>query len=216
MPVSDSAPAGSVRNHWWWRPGWRAGRHFYACHLTMEDQPQLRNLIQRYQDALTGLGNLDLIPPQWLHLTMQGIGFVDEVSPDELTVITKRIADRLRDVPLPVVTFDRPTVAADAIYFKAHPAEPIYELRLATYQAITSALDTGQFQEAPPTPEQYTPHVSAAYVNSDGPAQPIIDALNNVQEPSVTATFRAASILTFHRDHQMYEWTKTIPVPIGQ
>jgi 2'-5' RNA ligase len=207
--------ARSVRNHWWWRPGWRAGRHFYACHLTLNDQPQLRDLIRGYQDALAHLGNLDLIPPRWLHLTMQGIGFVDEISPDELTAITKRITDRLRDVPVPVVTFDRPTVGQDAVYLKAQPAEPIYDLRLAAYQAIVSALGTGQFREALPTREQYTPHVSAAYVNSDGPAQPIFDAFASVQAPSVTATFRTASILTFHRDHQMYEWTNAIPIPIG-
>jgi hypothetical protein len=29
----------SVRNHWWWRPGWAEGRHFYACHMTLDDQP---------------------------------------------------------------------------------------------------------------------------------------------------------------------------------
>ena len=57
--------------------------------------------------------------------------------------------------------------------------------------------------------------MSAAYVNSDGPAQPIIDALSSVQDTTVTATFRTASILTFHRDHQMYEWTNAKPIPIG-
>lgn len=173
-------------------------------------------MIRHYQDALAPLGNLDLIPPRWLHLTMQGIGFVDEISPDELTSVTRRIADRLRDVPVPVVTFDRPTVGQDAVYLRAHPAQPIYNLRLATYQAIASALGLGQFHEALPTRDQYTPHVSAAYVNSDGPAQPIFDALSPVQAPSVTATFRTASILTFHRDHQMYEWTSATAVPIGR
>jgi 2'-5' RNA ligase len=215
MTTAANERARSVRNHWWWRPGWRAGRHFYACHLTLDDQPQLRDLIRRYQDALAHFGNLDLIPPRWLHLTMQGIGFVDEVSPDELTAVTKRITDRLRDVPVPVVTFDQPTVGQDAVYLKAQPAEPIYDVRLATYQAIASALGPGQLHEARPTREQYTPHVSAAYVNSDGPAQPIFDALASVQAPSVTTTFRTASILTFHRDHQMYEWTNALPIPIG-
>jgi hypothetical protein len=216
MSTAENERARSVRNHWWWRPGWRAGRHFYACHLTLNDQPQLRDLIRRYQDALADLGNLDLIPPRWLHLTMQGIGFIDEISPHELTAVTKHVADRLRNVPVPVVTFDQPTIGQDAVYLKAQPAGPIYDLRLATYQAIKSALGAGQFHEAPPIREQYTPHVSAAYVNSDGPAQPIIDALSRVQAPSVTATFRTASILTFHRDQRMYEWTNAIPISIGQ
>jgi 2'-5' RNA ligase len=215
MPTADDAHAGSVRNHWWWRPGWRAGRHFYACHLTLEAQPELRDLIGDYQDALGQFANLDLIPPRWLHLTMQGIGFVDEISLADLAAVTKRITDRLRDVPAPTVTFDRPIVEQEAVLLKAHPAEPIYELRLATYQAIASALGAGRLPEAQPRPEQYRPHVSAAYVNSDGPAQPIIDALSKIREPAVTVTFRTASILTFHRDDQMYEWTNAVPIPIG-
>ena len=72
------------RNHWWWRPGWRAGRHFYACHLTPADQPELRRLVDTYQAALRDVPTVDLIPAQWLHLTMQGIGFTDEISSQEI------------------------------------------------------------------------------------------------------------------------------------
>ena len=65
-----------------------AGRpHFYACHLTLDDQPQLRDLVAGYQQALTGMTGIDLIPPQWLHLTMQGIGFTDEISAAELVAL---------------------------------------------------------------------------------------------------------------------------------
>ena len=70
--------------------GWRTGRHFYACHLTLDDQPQLRELVGRYQDAFRHLPNLDLIPPQWLHITTQGIGFADEISPADLATATQR------------------------------------------------------------------------------------------------------------------------------
>jgi hypothetical protein len=47
-----SEDVAEVRNHWWWRPGWREGRHIYACHLILDDQPQLRALVARYQEAL--------------------------------------------------------------------------------------------------------------------------------------------------------------------
>jgi hypothetical protein len=215
VAAADNARVESVRNHWRWRPGWPAGRHVCACHLILDDQPRLRELIRHYQDALAHLPNLDLIPPRWLHLTMQRIGFADEISPGELAAVTGRIADRLRGVPVPVVTFHRPTVRSEAVYLEALPAEPTYQLRLAAYQAVAAAIGTRQVQEAPPRREQYTPHVSAAYVNRDGPAQPIIDALRDTQQPAVTVTFRVAWILTLHRDHQMYEWTSATPIPIG-
>jgi 2'-5' RNA ligase len=217
MPTTDGANLESVRNHWWWRPGWRVGRHLYACHLTLDDQPQLRELIGHYQGALAHLENLDLIPPGSLHLTMQRIGWADEVSPAEVEVLAERIADRLRDAPRPVVTCHQPAVWAEAVVFKALPAEPVYALRLAVYQAIETALGPRALPVAPPAPGQFVPHVSIAYVNADGPAQPVFDALSRVrQPPPVTVTFRVAPILAFHRDQQMYEWTSARPIPIGR
>jgi 2'-5' RNA ligase len=214
MPTDD-ARVDSVRSHWWWRPDWPQGRPLYVCHLTLDDQPELRDLIRHYQDALAHLGNLDLIPPGSLHLTMQRIGFVDEVSPAELEAVADQIADRLRDVPGPVVTFHQPTVREEAVFLKALPAEPVYALRLAVYQGIAAVLGPRARPVAPPGREQYLPHVSVAYVNADGPAQPVFDALSLVHRSPVTVTFRVAPILTFHRDHQMYEWTSARPIPIG-
>jgi hypothetical protein len=52
--IETPLPA-SMRNHWWWRPGWREGRHIYACHLTFDDQPQLRELVADYQQALSSM-----------------------------------------------------------------------------------------------------------------------------------------------------------------
>jgi hypothetical protein len=62
------------------------GRHIYACHLILNDQPRLRALVARSQEALKTLPMLDPIPPMWLHITTQGIGFVDEIRPDEAEV----------------------------------------------------------------------------------------------------------------------------------
>ena len=52
----------SVRSHWWWRPGWADGRHFYACRMTLDGQPQLRELVADYRQALAAAPGIDLIP----------------------------------------------------------------------------------------------------------------------------------------------------------
>jgi 2'-5' RNA ligase len=216
MTASGTEAATAVRNHWWWRPGWRLGRHFYACHLTMEDQPQLRELIRQYQDVLADQANLDLIPPRWLHMTMQGIGFTDEVSEADIALATERVGERLRSLEPPTVTFDQPTIHPEAIYLKAHPKEPVYQLRRAVYSAIRSALGADRFSEPLPDQDDYTPHVSIAYVHKDGPARPIAEAIDRVSVEPVTTALRSVSVLVFHRDHQMYEWTKATRLPIGK
>ena len=153
MTQAEPQVVTTVRNHWWWRPGWRTGRHFYACHLTLDNQPQLRELVRHYQDALAHLPGLDLIPAQWLHITMQGIGFADEISAADLAAVTERLGKQLRAVEPPVATFHRPTIRSEAVLLKAEPPEPLYQLRLAMYDAIAAVLGPAKFSEPRPEPD---------------------------------------------------------------
>jgi hypothetical protein len=43
--------SGRMRNHWWWRPGWRVGRRMCTWHATFEGHPALHGLAERYQAA---------------------------------------------------------------------------------------------------------------------------------------------------------------------
>ncbi len=212
--IEAPAPA-SLRNHWWWRPGWTTGRHYYACHLTLDDQPQLRQLVARYQQAIANLPGLDLIPPEWLHITMQGIGFTDEIGITELHRLTEALTQELSKIDAPTVSFRYLTVDPEAIYLKAHPAEALYPLQAGMYRAVVDAIGANSSAVDMPSPSEFVPHVSIAYVNADGQAQPIAEALQAVTAMTVTATFRKAALLEFHRDHRMYEWTSATPIAIG-
>jgi 2'-5' RNA ligase len=207
-----------VKNHWWWRPGWRAGRHFYACHITFENQPDVQRLAAFYQEPLAQFPGLDLIPRPWLHLTMQGIGFTDEVSESEISRITAGISGRLASITPPAVTFRRPTVQSDAIYMPAAPADALDEVRGNTHEAIKEVLgpERSPDMNLAQTLQRYKPHVSIAYVNTDGSALPYVEALHGISDDPVTLTIHTVSILTFHRDSRMYEWTSAIPVTIGR
>jgi 2'-5' RNA ligase len=212
--IETPLPA-SVRNHWWWRPGWSAGRHFYACHMTMDDQPQLRDLVADYQQALTNMPGIDLIPPQWLHLTMQGIGFTDEIDADDLAALEHALTAELATIEPPAVQFRYLTVRPEAIYLKAHPAAVLYPLRLKMHDAVLSELGPERFTELAPDRAKFLPHVSIGYINRDGEAEPIAAALSRLTPRTVETTFTKADLLEFHRDNRMYEWISATPVPIG-
>ena len=114
------------------------------------------------------------------------------------------------------VTFHRPAVWPDAITLPAEPANPLRQLRQGAYQAIQAVLGQERMHEPPKTITQYRPHVSVAYINAPGPAQPIVSALQDVTPGPVTTALGSASVLTFHRDNRMYEWTAATYLPIGQ
>jgi len=83
------------------------------------------------------------------------------------------------------------------------------------HRAAASVLGPGRFTESTPEPERFNPHVSVAYVSADGEVRPIVQALRTVAPPAVIATFGVASLLEFHQDSGMYEWTSAMPIAIG-
>jgi 2'-5' RNA ligase len=201
----------TLRDHWWWRPGWREGRHFYACHFTFENQRQVRELVSEYQSVLRPMEGLDPIPAEWLHMTMQGVGFVDEIAPEERKQLLKALATRLAMVPPPVVTFHRPVVRPEAVYLPAEPMEPIHTVRAAVRESIAEVLGDGALDEA----ADYRPHVSVAYSNTTQDAGPIVSSLTGLRTSAVVAEFPTVRFLEFHRDRRMYEWTVSEPLRIG-
>lgn len=205
----------TTRNHWWWRPGWTKGRHFYACHLTLDDQPELRELIMDYQQAVASLPEIDLIPPQWLHLTMQGIGFLDEISNDEFDALSDALTAKLATIEPTTVEFRHLTIQAEAVYLKAHPADALRTLRSKMHDAVVSVLGPRRAESAP-DPAKFLPHVSIGYINRDGSPEPIAVALRTTVIRRVKVTFVKADLLEYHRDHHMYEWTSATPIPIGR
>lgn len=212
LTADDDTP--TVRDHWWWRPGWRAGRHLYACYPTFEDAPALHDLVTTYQRALAGQPHLDLIPPRWLHLTMTPIGFTDQVTPAQLAAVRTAIAEAVSTLPPVPLTFSRILVRPEAIYLPVEPADPVTALRARVTDAVAGALGPAA-HTLPEHARGFRPHVSIAYHNADGPAAPLRTALAAVPTHPLTIHLHELPILTYHRDHRRYEWTARTPIPLG-
>jgi hypothetical protein len=93
-----------MSNHWWWRPGWRAGRRAYTFHVTFDDEAveggdQLRRLARDYQLSVQGVRTLDIVPLDWLHLTVQNVGFTDELGAEAVQSVAWRAQERCSRLP---------------------------------------------------------------------------------------------------------------------
>ncbi|MGP3961452.1 2'-5' RNA ligase family protein [Nonomuraea sp. 3N208] len=66
-----------------------------------------------------------------------------------------------------------------------------------------------------PDPEQWTPHVSIAYSNSDSPIEPYAKALDSVQVEPVTITVHRIQLIVLDRDEHVYRWTTKANIPLG-
>lgn len=206
MALADLAPgqhADHVRDHWWWRPGWRVGRRFYAFHVTFEGQPELYRVADTYRSALASAPPVTLIPDEWLHLTMQGVGFTDETTDETLAAIIEEAGTQLARLPAVDVEFGEIVVADEAIVMPAMPAEAVQRLRAATRTAIGRVVGEDQ---VPEDSRRYRPHVSVAYLTGDGPAEPYVRAVEAINPESGTVRITHVDLIEMHRDRRMYQW----------
>jgi 2'-5' RNA ligase len=199
-----------MADHWWWRPGWSIGRRFLTWHLTFDGQDQVHRLAADWRGYLAHLPHLDLIPDQWLHLTMQGLGFVDEVKQEDVDAIVEVARARLSLVPAFEVTIDRPAVTPEAIRWEAEPGEPVAAVRDAVRAAIGDV-----WSEVPEKRDGFGPHISIAYSCGVGPLGPVFDAVNAAPSAPATARIASADLILMSRDNRMYEWETMASLPLG-
>jgi 2'-5' RNA ligase len=189
-----------MADHWWWRPGWRPGTRFYTWHLTFQNAAAVHALAARYRAALDEVPGLDLVPDQWLHLTMQGLGFVDAVSDKDLAAVIEGATARLAEIPSFDLELDRPTITPEALRWDPTSTGPA-RVRTAIRDAIG-----GVWSEVPEPAEGFGAHVTIAYSNSGGPIGPVQDALSTVPSSPTIARITHADLIILHRDNRMYEW----------
>ncbi len=199
-----------LREHWYWRPGWRPGRSFYTWHLTFDGQTALAELVRRTQEPLD-LPGLDLVPTEGLHLTMQGVGFTDEVSGVDLAAIVE--AARARCAGLPRVRLALGPVDPDpeGVGLLVSPWAPVEQVRLAIRRAIGSV-----WAAVPELEEGFRPHVTVAYSGASGAAATVRERLRALREvPPVDVLVGEVQLIALNRDERVYRWDVVASLPLG-
>jgi 2'-5' RNA ligase len=202
-----------MRDHWWWRPGWRVGRSFYTWHVTFTGQPAAAQLVADYAPVLERLPQLDPVPLEWLHLTMQGIGFTDEVDRSDVDRIVDAARKRCAELEPFTVTIGPARVDPETIQMPVQPVEPLAALRHAIRAAIG---DVWGAENVPEPADGYRPHVSLGYSNTAGSADPVADALAHHGEHVAEVTVSAVSLIDLNRDRKAYEWAEVATASLGR
>jgi 2'-5' RNA ligase len=203
MLESRTEHATQLRNHWYWRPGHRPGRPFYTWHLTFESQHDLHRLVAEYHDALRDVPGLDLVPIPWLHITMQGIGFIDEVSDTDRDAIIDAASRRLAKIPAPTLTFHHVTIRPEAITLYPNPTEPVRTIRSEIREAIAGVWGTNQ---VPEIADNYQPHLSIAYVNSHAESSRVAEVMSAKSPDPARLVLTSASCIAIQRVNHSYHW----------
>jgi 2'-5' RNA ligase len=204
----------SMRRHWWWRPG----RRQYAWHLTFGERAvargraELRRVTADDQARLAGLPGLDLVPFEWLHLTVQPVGFADEVGAGDLERIVAAVGRRCAALAPLRLTLGPAVLQAEGVWLPVTPQPAVRRVRAAVRAGIAEVWGVVRVPEAA---GGFTPHVSLAYSNTDGPDGPFAAALAATAPRSATVELAAIHAISLRRDAHLYRWDTLATVPFG-
>jgi 2'-5' RNA ligase len=201
-----------LTEHWYWRPGWAPGRSFYTWHLTFEHAAELHRLVHQLQADLT-VPALDLVPPDGLHLTMQGIGFVDEVADEDIAAIVEAARKRSRSLSSFDLALGPVDPDSEGIGLLVNPWAPVERVRLTVREAIADVWGTDR---VPEPIDGFRPHVTVAYSAADGPADELRKRLAQLRTvPPVAVVVDEAQLIRLNRDEHIYRWDTVASVPFA-
>jgi 2'-5' RNA ligase len=172
----------------------------------------LRRVVGDYQARLADLPGLDLVPFQWLHLTMQPLGFLDEVDAGDLERVVAAVGRRCAALAPVRLTLGPAQLQAEGVWLRVAPAAAVRRVRAAVRAGIAEVWGAAR---VPEPAGSFTPHVSLAYSKTDGPSEPYAAALAAVGPRSATVQLAAIQAISLGRDTHRYRWETVATVPLG-
>ncbi|HWD80980.1 MAG TPA: 2'-5' RNA ligase family protein [Kribbella sp.] len=200
-----------VRDHWYWRPNWRPGRSFYTWHVVFPQDTTVLAVHAAYQRLIEMLPGVTPVPAQWLHLTVQGVGFADKVPEADLDEIVDATRRRLEHFRPFEIRIGAPVVDVESLQLPVTPVERMRRLRAQLRGAI---LDVWGRDSVPALPE-LDPHISLGYWNQDAQAEPLRRRVNALSGGFAATELTEVALIKLNRDHKRYEWTTYATVPLG-
>lgn len=184
----------------------RKGRIYW--HILFRDHPEVRAIASEAHRRLAGIGGLDPVPYEWLHLTTLVVGLTDEITDEQLTALIAEARKRLADVQPATVTLGRLLYHPEAIALEARPAEALGPM----LHAIRAATRASTGRDGVLGTDPWMPHVTLAYSSADQPAEPVIAALGR-HLPDCEVTIDSISLVVQTGPENLWDWHSLADLP---
>ncbi|HEU0129214.1 MAG TPA: 2'-5' RNA ligase family protein, partial [Pseudonocardiaceae bacterium] len=174
-----------------------------------EEQPELAQWAGRAQESLRLVSTLDVVPPQWLHLTFADVGFVDEMPPNQVDEVVNAARAALTGWTGLSITLGPVTTMDDAVVLGATDTPELRQLRDRIQAATASVMGPGALAEF----VEFWPHVTLAYVNGDCDRRDVLEPLGSMATDQFTVAVSRVTLAAVTRRDRHYQWTTRDVVP---
>ncbi|HEY3015051.1 MAG TPA: 2'-5' RNA ligase family protein [Nocardioides sp.] len=197
-----------LRAHEEWRPDWTIGRSCLYWYLTFDGAHDLTRVWLEAEPMLAPLATVDMVPREWLHLTVLEVGFVDEVQAAELESILAAARDFAAGLPPIEVELGQVTTMTDSVVLAASCA-PLAAIRAG----LIDAGATGQRQGNDDAP--FRPHVTLGYLNSGTRNRAIMDSFGTPASQPVRLPVADLMLAAVTRLRSHYRWEEVATLRLG-
>jgi 2'-5' RNA ligase len=194
-------------NRWQNRQEPGPGQGTVYWHILVGDHPEVRDLAQTAQGRLADFPGLHFTPAKWLHITTLVAGSTDEITDDQQQAMLTAASDLIAKIPPLTVTLGRVLYHPEAITIAVGPAGRLHPIREAVEAATLKVLGREGHTEGP---NQWTPHMTIAYSETEQPAEPLITALGP-ELPNCETTINAVSLVVQRGAERLWDWN-----PVGR
>jgi 2'-5' RNA ligase len=143
-------------------------------------------------------------------LTVQRIGWADEISASELTAVGEAAAGRCSRLSPLKLTVGPLAGSPGAVRFSVLPWEPVFKLRRELLDANNSVLATCE------KPREFRPHIGIAYCNKPVPTAPLHATVEPLRAlPAVDVNVHQVDLVLLSRDGRTYAYSKVRSLPLS-
>ncbi|WP_040802013.1 2'-5' RNA ligase family protein [Nocardia higoensis] len=201
-------------DHWWWRPGWKVGRSFYTWHITFEHDSAIADLVQLFAPVLAQIPTMAPVERSGLHITIQGIGFTDEVSATDIDRIITATTARLSGRSAFDAVIGPAVVDEETIGMPVTDSDGFQQIRHDLQHAIGEVWGEDRIPERS---DRFDPHLSLAYSTGVASIPELSELLarNTLSGIQITEGISAVSLIELNRDRRKYEWREVDRVPLA-
>jgi hypothetical protein len=194
-------------NHWRPLPEWQPGRRLWTFYMTFDGQSDLHAAVQRYHHELSGIDEFDLVNPRWLHVTLQGIAFSDQLDAAHVDTIEAEVSTALATRRLPALKLAPARLDGDALSMRLTPADGISALREDIRACVSGTIGAGNLYQLPEPAGGFNPHISIAYANASIPdTSDVCARLDRVPPPDFSLDVKHVSLVQLGRETHRWFW----------
>lgn len=199
-------------DHWAAHPEWTPGRRHLMTYIVFEKDSSFAKAAKKVQCDLSG-APVAPCPADSLHQTLQGAGWEDELSFQQVEAVRRNAAAAVRRVTEFDLSVASCEFAEDAVIFRLEPAEPLLELKSLLHDAVSRALG----ERAEGEPDDLLPHMTVAYCNRVADAGELFAAIEKHRGLKVEPyRVKAVELIWLSREKDRYSWETIERLPLDE